>query len=333
MVLRAVMSRYILRRVISVVPTLFLITLFGFLVMEAPAGDYVTSYIDRQFGHGNTAAADIEDDLRELLALDRPITERFFSWVGRFAQGDFGDSFELARPVSDIINDRIGLTLTISLATFLISWGIGIPLGVYSATHQYSRTDNFLTTVTFVGLGLPDFLLALAFLILGWQLTGEVLTGLQSPQFIEAPWSIEKLLDLLQHMWIPVLAVVVTGTAWVMRVMRGNLLDQLGRNYIVTLRAKGVPERVVIWKHAVKNALHPLVAALGQTLAWLINGFTITSIVLDLPTIQTTYLNATLQQDVFLAGTILILIGFLVLIGTLLADIFLAWLDPRIRYA
>ena len=326
------MGRYILRRVIALAPTLFLITLFGFLVMEAPAGDFVTSYIVREYGHGNTAAAEIEDQLREFLALDQPVHLRFVSWLGRFAQGDFGDSFELRRPVRDILNDRIGLTLIISLATFAISWGIGIPLGVYSATHQYSKADNFLTTVTFVGLGLPDFLLALAFLILGWQLTGEVLTGLQSVEFLDQPWSFAKLLDLLQHMWIPVLAVVVTGTAWVMRVMRGNLLDQLGRNYIVTLRAKGVPERVVIWKHAVKNALHPLIAALGQTLAWLINGFTITSIVLDLPTIQTVYLNATLQQDVYLAGTILILIGFLVLIGTLMADIMLAWMDPRIRY-
>ncbi len=326
------MAKYILRRVVAILPTLLLIIIFGFLVMEAPEGDYVTSYIIREYGHGNTEAARIEDQLREFLALDRPVYERFVTWLARFAQGDFGDSFDLRRPVRDIINNRIGLTLTISLATFAISWGIGIPLGVYSATHQYSKTDNFLTTVTFVGLGLPDFLLALAFLILGWQLTGEVLTGLQSVEYLDQPWSLAKLLDLLKHMVIPVCAVVITGTAWVMRVMRGNLLDQLGRDYIVTLRAKGVPERVIIWKHAVKNSLHPLIAALGQTLAWLINGFTITSIVLELPTIQTVYLNATLQQDVYLAGTILIMIGFLVLIGTLLADIILAWMDPRIRY-
>ncbi len=326
------MGRYILRRVVALLPTLLLITIFGFMVMEAPEGDYVTSYIIREYGHGNTEAARIEDQLREFFALDRPVLERFVTWLGRFVQGDFGDSFDLRRPVRDILSDRIGLTLTISLATFAISWGVGIPLGVYSATHQYSKADNFLTTVTFVGLGLPDFLLALAFLILGWQLTGEVLTGLQSVEFLDQPWSTAKLLDLLKHMWIPVLAVVITGTAWVMRVMRGNLLDQLGRDYIVTLRAKGVPEHVIIWKHAVKNSLHPLIAALGQTLAWLINGFTITSIVLELPTIQTVYLNATLQQDVYLAGTILILIGVLVLFGTLLADILLAWMDPRIRY-
>lgn len=326
------MATYILRRVVAILPTLILITIFGFLVMEAPEGDYVTSYIVREYGHGNTEAARIEDQLREFLALDRPVLERFVGWLGRFVQGDFGESFDLRQPVRKILDDRIGLTLTISLATFAISWGVGIPLGVYSATHQYSKSDNFLTTVTFVGLGLPDFLLALAFLVLGWQLTGEVLTGLQSTEFLDQPWSLARLLDLLKHMLIPVFAVVITGTAWVMRVMRGNLLDQLGRDYIVTLRAKGVPERVIIWKHAVKNSLHPLIAALGQTLAWLINGFTITSIVLELPTIQTAYLNATLQQDVYLAGTILILIGFLVLIGTLLADIILAWMDPRIRY-
>ena len=327
------MGKYIVRRLISIIPTLFFITLFGFVIMEAPAGDFVTSYIIRQYGQGNTAAAEFEDELRVQLALDRPIYERFVSWLGRFAQGDFGISFDQRRPVKEIIGERLGLTVAVSLATFVLSWGIGIPLGVYSATHQYSRVDNFLTTVTFVGLGLPDFLLALAFLILGWQLTGEVLIGLQSSAYIDAPFSLAKVLDFLKHLWIPVVAVVITGTAWVMRVMRGNLLDQLGRNYVMTLRAKGVPEHVVIWKHAVKNALHPLVAALGQTLAFLINGFTITSVVLDLPTIQTVYLNATLQQDVFLGGTILIFIGFLVLVGTLLADILLAWLDPRIRYS
>ncbi|ETW92211.1 MAG: hypothetical protein ETSY2_54125, partial [Candidatus Entotheonella gemina] len=198
--------------------------------------------------------------------------------------------------------------------------------------HQYSRGDHFLTTVAFVGLGLPDFLLALAFLVLAWILSGEVLTELFSSEYISAPWSFAKFLDLLKHVWIGVLAVIATGTAWVMRVMRGNLLNVLGSNYILAARAKGIPERVVIWKHGVRNALHPLVMALGTTLAWLINGFTITSVVLDLPTIQTVYLNATLQQDVFLGGTILILIGVLVLIGTLLADILLAWLDPRIRF-
>ncbi len=326
------MTRYIIMRLLTMLPTLFLISVVGFIIMELPPGDYVDVYILQQESQGNTTARDQEEELRARFGLDQPIHIRFANWMGDFVKGDFGDSFVQRRPVREIIAERLGLTLAVSLVAFILSWGIGIPLGIYSATHQYSRGDHALTTVAFIGLGLPDFLLALGFLVLAWVLSGEVLTGLFSQEYITAPWSIYKFIDLLKHIWIAALAVVVTGTAWVMRVMRANLLNVLGSNYIVAARAKGIPERVVIWKHGVRNALHPLVMSLGTTLAWLINGFTITSIVLDLPTIQTVYLGATLQQDIYLGGTILILIGFLILIGTLLADILLAWLDPRIRF-
>jgi peptide/nickel transport system permease protein len=324
--------KYILSRLLSLIPTLFLITLLGFLLMDLPPGDFVTTYVTQQAAQGNTAVFDNADDLRNRYALDESLPVRFGVWLKNFVRGDFGESFSQRRPVGEIITERLPMTVLVSLCAFVLSWGIAIPLGVYSATHQYSRGDNLLTTLTFIGLGLPDFLLALAFLVLGWLLTGQVLTGLNSPEFLTEPWSLARILDLLAHIWVGVLAVVVTGTAFVMRVMRNNLLNELGKMYIVALRAKGVPERVVIWKHAVRNAMHPLVMSLGQVLAFLINGFTITSVVLNLPTIQTTYLNATLQQDLFLGGTILILIGFLVLLGTLLADILLAWLDPRIRF-
>ena len=326
------MIQYIIRRLLSAILTLFFITVVGFGLMELPPGDYVDIYILQQEAQGDRSARDQEAELRARFGLDQPIHIRFTNWLTDFVRGDFGDSFVQRRPVRQVLAERLPLTLAVSLGAFLLSWGIGIPLGIYSATHQYSRGDNFLTTVAFIGLGLPDFLLALAFLVLAWVLSGEVLTGLFSSEYVNAPWSFAKLLDLLKHVWIGVLAVIATGTAWVMRVMRGNLLNVLGSNYILAARAKGIPERVVIWKHGVRNALHPLVMALGTTLAWLINGFTITSVVLDLPTIQTVYLNATLQQDIFLGGTILILIGVLVLIGTLLADILLAWLDPRIRF-
>ncbi len=327
------MGKYIVQRIISLIPTLFLIAVVGFVIMELPPGDYVTSYILREQAQGNIGIRDQEDELRTRFGLDKPIHIRFVNWFVRFMQGDFGDSFEHRRPVvREVIGERLFMTFTVSMGAFILSWGIGIPLGIYSAIHQYSRGDHFLTTIAFLGLGLPDFLLALLFLVFAWLLSGEVLTGLFSSEFATAPWSLAKVLDLLKHIWIPILAVIITGTAWVMRVMRGNLLNVLGTNYILAARAKGIPERVVIWKHGVRNALHPLVMALGQTLAWLVNGFTITSIVLDLPTVQLVYLNATLQQDVFLGGTILILIGFLILIGTLLADILLAWLDPRIRF-
>lgn len=327
------MGAYILRRLLTLVPTVFLITVLGFIIMELPPGDYVDRYILQQQAQGNTGIAAQEEMLRIRFGLDKPPFVRFVSWLADFAHGDFGNSLDQNRPVGTIIGERLLLTFTVSFCAFLLSWGIGIPLGIYSATHQYGKGDNILTVIAFLGLGLPDFLIALIFLVLAWQISGDVLTGLFSSEFAVAPWSPAKFLDLLRHLWIPVVAVIVTGTAWVMRVMRGNLLTVLNSNYIMAARARGVPERVVIWKHGVRNALHPLVSALGQTLVWLVNGFTITSMVLDLPTIQTVYLNATLSQDIFLGGTILILIGLLVVLGTFLADILLAWLDPRIRYS
>lgn len=326
------MIAYIIRRIFTLLPTLFLIALSGFLLVDLPPGDYVTNYLRREAAAGNLGVYEQEEMLREQYDIDKPIIVRFFNWFGRFVRGDFGESFDLKRPISEIITERLPATLLVSICAFILSWGIGIPLGIYSATYQYSKTDNTLTTLTFIGLGLPDFILALAFLVLAWLGTGQVLTGLQSTEFIGVPWSFAKFLDLLAHLWISVLAVVVTGVAFVMRVMRANLLNELGKNYVTALRARGLPERVVVYKHAVRNALHPLIMSLGQVLAFLVNGFTVTSIVLSLPTIQTVYLNATLQQDLFLAGAILVLIGFLVLLGTLIADILLAWLDPRIRF-
>jgi peptide/nickel transport system permease protein len=327
------MTTYIIRRLLTLLPTLFLIALTGFLLMDLPPGDYVTNFLRRESSAGNLSVYEQEAVLRERYDLDKPIVVRFFNWFGRFLRGDFGESFDLKRPVAEIIAERLPATLLVSICAFIFSWGIGIPLGIYSATHQYSKTDNTLTTLTFIGLGLPDFILALGFLVSAWLVSGQVLTGLQSTEFIGAPWSVAKFLDLLAHLWISVLAVVVTGVAFVMRVMRANLLNELGKNYVTALRARGLPERVVVYKHAVRNALHPLIMSLGQVLAFLVNGFTVTSIVLNLPTIQTVYLGATLQQDLFLAGAILVLIGFLVLLGTLLADILLAWLDPRIRFS
>lgn len=312
---------------------MLLIALSGFVIMELPPGDYVTQYARVQSVQGAKMTPEAEDALRESMGLNLSLPGRFFAWVGRMATGDFGVSFQYRTPVRDIILDRLGATLLVSICVFIVSWGLGIPLGVYSATHKYSKSDNLLTSLAFIGLGIPDFLIALALLVLSWRLTGEVLTGLQSTEFISKPWTVEAILDLLKHLWLPVIAVAVTGIAWVMRVMRGNLLNELGKQYVTTLRAKGVPERTVIWRHAFRNALHPLIGALGQTLAFLINGFAITSVVLNVPTLQAVYLQATVNQDIPLSSTILVMIGFLVLLGTLIADIMLAWLDPRIRYS
>lgn len=327
------MTRYIVRRLLQFIPSLIMIAFVGFVIMELPPGDYVSNYVRGQSLSGNRDAATQEAVMREQFGLDKPFLLRFADWTFNLLRGDFGISLSTGTSVRDIIVSKLGATVAVSLSVFVISWGLGIALGVYSATHQYSKADNFLTTISFLGLGLPDFLIALAFLVLAWRLNGEVLTGLQSAEYIGKPVTVGLILDFLKHVWIPVSAVVITGMAWVMRVMRGNLLNELGKNYVTALRAKGVPEQTIIWKHAFRNALHPLIGALSQTLAFLINGFVITSIVLDLPTIQVTYMTATQGQDLYLAGTILTLIGFLVLLGTLVSDFLLAWLDPRIRYS
>ena len=224
------------------------------------------------------------------------------------------------------------MTLGISSLAFLLSWGVGIPLGVYSATHQYKVGDVALTTVAFIGIGLPDFLVAMFFLVAAFVASGQVLLGLNSPQFINAPWDLARIADFFSYAWLSVTAVAFTGMALIMRVTRNNMLEELGKPYVLTLRAKGLPERVVIWKHVFRNALHPLVTMFGQVLAFLINGFAITSAVLNLPTIQSVYLTATFQQDIFLAGAILILIAITVMVGNLISDVMLAWLDPRVRY-
>jgi peptide/nickel transport system permease protein len=326
------MIKYIIRRSIGAIPTLFIIAVIGFVIMELPAGDYVSRYITELEASGQTGVREQAATLRQRYNLDTTAPVRFVNWISRFVQGDFGESFIYNKPVSEIIGQRLMMTIVLSMFAFLLSWGIGIPIGIYSATHQYSRTDNFFTVLAFLGLGVPAFLIALLLLVLGWKVTGEVLTGLFSSEYQNASWSLDKVLDLFKHLWIPVTAVVVTGTAWVMRVMRGNLLDELRVNYVQAVRAKGVAERKVIWKHAVRNALHPLVMALGSTLAWLIGGFPIVAQVLSLPTIGPVYIQATLDQDIFLAGTILIFISFLLVVGNILADVALAWLDPRIRY-
>jgi peptide/nickel transport system permease protein len=326
------MLEYIARRLLIAIPTLFMVMLISFVIMELPPGDYVTRYVAGLEASGQSGARDRGATLRKLYNLDDPAPKRFVTWLGRFVTGDFGDSMIYQKPVRDVILPRLPLTLALTFPAFIISWIIGISLGIFSATHQYSVSDNLLTVLAFLGLGLPAFLIALALLVWNWRVTGQALIGLFSAQYDAAPWSLGKVADLATHLWIPVGAVVFTGMAWVMRVMRGNLLDELRVNYVQATRAKGVPERSVIFRHAVRNAFHPLIMALGGTLAWMVSGTSIVEQVLGLPTLGPLYIQATLEQDVYLAGAILVLYAALLIFGNLLADIALAWLDPRIRY-
>ncbi len=326
------MIEYIFRRILMAIPTLFLVAIVGYISMELPPGDYVTRYVAQLEASGQSGARDRGATLRQLYNLDDPTSVRFVRWLTRFVQGDFGDSMIYQRPVRELIAQRLPLTLALTIPAFVLSWFIGVGLGVYSAIRQYSIGDNLLTLLAFLGLGLPGFLIALILLVVTWKLTGNVYIGLFSENMAAAPWSVAKFIDLAKHIWIPIFTVVLTGTAWVMRVMRGNLLDEMRVNYVQATRAKGVPERVVIWKHAVRNAFHPLVMALGSVLAWLIGGTSIVEQVLGLPTLGPLFIQATLEQDIYLSGTILIIISFMLVIGNLLADIALAWLDPRIRF-
>lgn len=326
------MLAYVGKRLVIMLPTLLLIMAVGFFIMQLPASDYVSQYVLRQGQMGNTTAVLQADLLREQFGLDKPPIERFFNWFFDFLRGDFGISFVDQRPVGQILLERLPATLAVSALAFLASWGIGIPLGVYSATHQYRAGDVALTTIAFIGIGLPDFLLAMFLLVLAFIASDQVLLGLNSPEFINRPWDLARILDFLSYAWLSVTAVAFTGMALIMRVTRNNMLEELGKPYVMTLRAKGLPERTVIWKHVFRNALHPLVTMFGQVLAFMINGFAITSAVLNLPTIQSIYLTATMQQDIFLSGAILILIAITVMLGNLISDVLLAWLDPRVRY-
>ena len=326
------MLRYIGRRVMSMIPTLIIIVVVGFVIMELPPGDYLTYYMIQLMAEGNESAKEEADLLRIRYAMDRPAYERFLTWISHFVQGDFGDSFAYQKPVRELIGQNLLMTMVISLLSLLIAWMIGVPIGIYTATHQYSLGDHFFTLVAFIGVGVPGFILALVLLVAGTRWFGFVPSGLFSAQYEAAPWSLAKVVDLLKHLWIPALIVGVTQTAGLMRTMRGNLLDVLRLPYMQTARAKGQKERVVIWRYGVRNAIHPLIMSLGMALPSLVSGATVTAIVLNLPIMGPLYLQAVRQQDIYLGGTMLILTTVLLVFGNLLADILLAIVDPRIRY-
>ena len=326
------MAGYFVRRLFYIIPTVILITMVGFIIMELPPGDFVTSWVIRQEVDGDTTAREAAPALRERYGLDQPLPIRFVTWISGFVRGDFGDSLTYGRPVRELIAERLLLTLLLSSFAMFITWAIAIPLGIYSATHQYSITDYGLTAFAFLGLGMPAFVLALVFLVLGWQLQGQVPTGLFSEEFVDASWSFAKFIDLVKHIWIPAAIVAVSSTGGLMRVMRGNLLDQLKMQYVQTSRAKGISERRVIWKHAVRNSLHPIVMSFGMTFPQILSGSAIVGVILNLPTTGPLLLQAFRTQDIYLGGTLLIMVALMLVIGNFIADILLAVLDPRIRF-
>ncbi|NPV78827.1 MAG: ABC transporter permease [Firmicutes bacterium] len=326
------MLTYLLRRVLYSIPLLIMVSIIGFLVIQLPPGDFLTIRITELEARGDYSARLYIDQLKARYGLDKPIWLQYWIWISNFVRGDFGYSFRYERPVSELVGERIALTVTLSVVTMIFTWVIALAIGIYSATHQYSIGDRIFTFLGFIGLSIPGFLLALILMFVAVFYFDQSVGGLFSPKYVDAPWNLAKILDMLKHIWIPVIIIGMSGTAGLIRVMRGNLLDILGQQYILTARAKGLKERIVVFKHAVRVAINPLISMAGMSLPGIISGETLTSIVLNLPTTGPLFLTALQTQDMFLAGTFLMFLAMMLVLGNLLADFALAWADPRIRY-
>lgn len=327
------MAQFVIRRLLLMLPTLFAISIVSFIIIQLPPGDFLTSYIANLAGSGETVQQEVIDALNQRFGLDQPIYVQYFKWISNIiTKGDFGQSFQWNRPVDTLIWDRMWLTVVLSVATLLFTWIIAFPIGVFSAVRQYSAGDYVATFFGFLGLAVPDFLLALVLMYIAFKYFNQSVGGLFSPEYQDAPWSMGKFLDLLSHLWIPMLILGTSGTASLIRVMRANLLDELRKPYVRTARAKGLPEWKVIVKYPVRVALNPFVSTAGWLLPGLVSGSIIVAVVLSLPTTGPLLLSALTSQDMYLAGAFILLLSVLTLFGTLLSDILLAWLDPRIRY-
>lgn len=312
---------------------LFLLSVVAFVIIQLPPGDYLTSYVMQlQLTGTKVSEAEIAS-LKKQYGLDLSVYEQYFKWVWGMLHGDFGRSFQYGeRLVSELIGERLLLTITISLLTLIFTYAVAIPIGIYSATHQYSVGDYTSTVIGFAGLATPNFLLALILMFFFYKYFGLSVGGLFSREYVTALWSLGKFVDMLKHLPIPIIVIGTAGTAGLIRVMRGCLLDELRKQYVITARAKGVSERVLLFKYPVKVAINPIISTIGWILPAIISGETITAIVLNLPTTGPLLFRALLVQDMYLAGSTIMFLCFLTVIGTLISDILLVWVDPRIRY-
>lgn len=325
------MANYILRRLINMFVLLIIVSFVGFWIIQLPPGSILDVKIAQLRAQGGNLPQEQIEALRRRYGADDPFLTQYWKWISRSLQGDFGTSFDTDQSVGERIKNRLGISIGLSLTALIITYLFSIPIGVYSATHRYTMPDYIITFIQFLGLSIPGFLLALVLLIIATRFFNQPIGGLFSSEYADAPMSWGKFVDFLRHVWIALVVLSVGATAGLTRVMRANLLDVLNMQYIQTARAKGLTESTVIWKHAVRNAIHPLVMGLGSLLPFLIVGETLTAIILSLPTIGPMYLDALRSQDMFLAGTILVMLSFLLLMGNLIADLLLAWVDPRVR--
>jgi peptide/nickel transport system permease protein len=322
---------FLVRRLLLALFTVWAVSVLSFVIIQLPPGDYVTSYIAAQSSSGSVVSEEEAQNLRRLYGLDQPEYIQYFRWVVQVLQGNFGQSMEWRRPVSEVIGDRLGLTMVVSIGALIFTWLLALPIGIFSAVRQYSVGDYLVTFVGFIGLAVPSFMIALLVLYFGFKYFNLNVGGLFSPEYAQAAWSPGKVWDLLKHLPIPALILGLSGMAQGIRIMRANLLDELRKPYVMTARARGLHPRTVILKYPVRVALNPFASTIGYTLPYIVSGSIIVSLVLSLPTVGPVLLKALIAQDMFLAGTIVLLLGVLTVLGTLLSDVVLVLIDPRIR--
>jgi peptide/nickel transport system permease protein len=326
------MLAYMTKRLLLALLTVWAISVLSFIIIQLPPGDFVDAYIASLSASGSVVSMAEAESLRILYGLDQPIYVQYGKWMLRVLAGDFGESMEWKRPVIVVIGDRLWLTVVLSFAALILTWGLALPIGIYSAVRQYSFGDYVFTFIGFIGLAVPNFLLALVIMYFSFTLFGANVGGLFSPEYDLAPWGWGKAWDLIKHLPLPAAILALAGTAQLIRIMRANLLDELRRPYVVTARAKGLSDNRVILKYPVRAALNPFASTIAYLFPYLVSGSIIISLVLSLPTVGPLLLKSLIAQDMFLAGTIILLLGVLTVIGTFISDLILMWVDPRIRF-
>jgi len=326
------MLNYLLRRALYAVMAIWAVSIISFFIINLPPGDYVTSYIAQLQNTGSIVLADEADNLREFYGINKPLYVQYGKWINQIAHGNLGYSFEFGLPVNDVIGERLILTMVLALVTVVFIWIVAIPIGIFSAVRQYSIWDHVFTFFGFIGLAVPDFLLALVMMYLAFVIFDFSIGGLFSPDYVAVGWSLGRVWDLMKHMVIPVIILGTSGTASLIRITRANLLDELRKPYVATARAKGMPEWKLILKYPVRLALNPAVSLTAYILPFLVSGSIVVSVVLGLPTVGPILLKALVAQDMFLAGAIILIIGWMTVVGTFFSDLLLVLVDPRVRF-
>lgn len=326
------MITFLVRRLVLGVFTIWLISILSFVIIQLPPGDFVDAYVASLAASGSSVSAEEADALRQLYGLGQPVYVQYGKWISRVVTGNFGESMEWRRPVTEVIGDRLWLTLLLSLAALMLTWSLALPIGIYSAVRQYSIADYIFTLIGFIGIAVPNFLLALIIMYFTFVYFDVSVGGLFSAEFATAPWSWAKVGDLMEHLPLPAVILALGGTAQLIRIMRANLLDELRRPYVVTARAKGLSEFRTVMKYPVRAALNPFASNIAYLFPYLVSGSVIISIVLGLPTVGPLLVKALLAKDMFLAGSIVLMLGVLTVVGTFISDLVLMWVDPRLRH-